>query len=224
MTWPYVGYLWCWWEITKPWLEGEMSISWTWLALLVSYREVKISYQGRTRRKWKCCVFFSPPRVTQHDQSSSTTDVYSETFLCLLSRLSFSRSNAVHNVLPKSSYPAVACQLSIFDCEISRHVSVLYSHIIFIFEEGRTPVFLSCIISNTVISFKSDQSVLVVTTLAGLINISSKFTVLFQSYHEFANYLCREVFTDMSVLPLVFPSNISCFSSGSYKVRKKQNT
>ena len=41
---------------------------------------------------------------------------------------------------------------------------------------------------------------------------------LFQSYHEFANYLCREVFTDMSVLPLVFPSNISCFSSGSYKV------
>ena len=42
--------------------------------------------------------------------------------------------------------------------------------------------------------------------------------LLFQSYHEFANYLCREVFTDMSVLPLVFPSNISCFSRGSYKV------
>merc|ERR1719192_2416761 len=37
------------------------------------------------------------------------------------------------------------------------------------------------------------------------------------SYNELANYLCREVFTDMSVLPLVFPSNISCFSRGSYK-------
>ena len=41
---------------------------------------------------------------------------------------------------------------------------------------------------------------------------------IFQSYNEFGSYLCREVFTDMSVLPLVFPSNISCFSSGSYKV------
>jgi len=37
------------------------------------------------------------------------------------------------------------------------------------------------------------------------------------SYNELANYLCRKVFTDMSVLPLVFPSNISCFSRGSYK-------
>jgi len=37
------------------------------------------------------------------------------------------------------------------------------------------------------------------------------------SYNQFANYLCKEVFTDMSVLPLVFPSNISCFSRGSYK-------
>jgi len=37
------------------------------------------------------------------------------------------------------------------------------------------------------------------------------------SYNEFGSYLCREVFTDMSVLPLVFPSNISCFSQGSYK-------
>ena len=41
---------------------------------------------------------------------------------------------------------------------------------------------------------------------------------IFQSYNEFGSYLCREVFTDMSVLPLVFPSNISCFSQGSYKV------
>ena len=29
----------------------------------------------------------------------------------------------------------------------------------------------------------------------------------------------QEVFTDMSVLPLVFPDNMSCFSRGSYKVR-----
>ena len=28
----------------------------------------------------------------------------------------------------------------------------------------------------------------------------------------------QEVFTDMSVLPLVFPDNMSCFSRGSYKV------
>jgi len=38
-----------------------------------------------------------------------------------------------------------------------------------------------------------------------------------KSYNEYASYLCQEVFTDMSVLPLVFPSNISCFSRGSYK-------
>ena len=50
-------------------------------------------------------------------------------------------------------------------------------------------------------------------------NISIK-DFLFQSYNEFASYLCREVFTDMSVLPLVFPSNISCFSRGSYKVMR----
>jgi hypothetical protein len=34
----------------------------------------------------------------------------------------------------------------------------------------------------------------------------------------YAEYLCQNVFSDMSVLPLVFPSNISCFSRGSYKV------
>jgi len=39
------------------------------------------------------------------------------------------------------------------------------------------------------------------------------------SYPSYASYLCQEVFTDMSVLPLVFPSNISCFSPshGSYQ-------
>jgi len=40
-----------------------------------------------------------------------------------------------------------------------------------------------------------------------------------------AAYLCQEVFTDMSVLPLVFPDNMSCFSRGSYKeelARKRQ--
>ena len=47
---------------------------------------------------------------------------------------------------------------------------------------------------------------------------------IFQSYNEFGSYLCREVFTDMSVLPLVFPSNISCFSQGSYKVGPVSST
>ena len=51
------------------------------------------------------------------------------------------------------------------------------------------------------------------------------------AYHHHHNYLYhvhhghhnhgddQEVFTDMSVLPLVFPDNMSCFSRGSYKVR-----
>lgn len=44
---------------------------------------------------------------------------------------------------------------------------------------------------------------------------------VFQSYHShLATYLCQEVFTDMSVLPLVFPDNMSCFSRGSYKVTR----
>merc|ERR1719361_1424783 len=44
---------------------------------------------------------------------------------------------------------------------------------------------------------------------------TSDSTESYQSH--LAAYLCQEVFTDMSVLPLVFPSNISCFSRGSYK-------
>jgi hypothetical protein len=32
----------------------------------------------------------------------------------------------------------------------------------------------------------------------------------------YASYLYQEVFTSMSDLPLVFPSNISCFSGGSF--------
>jgi len=38
-----------------------------------------------------------------------------------------------------------------------------------------------------------------------------------ESYNAYGSYLCQEVFTDMSVLPLVFPSSFSCFSLGSYK-------
>ena len=78
---------------------------------------------------------------------------------------------------------------------------------------------------NTLISFKQTGGDRLANQLQQILQLSRLFSeaatlfLLFQSYHEFANYLCREVFTDMSVLPLVFPSNISCFSRGSYKVR-----
>merc|ERR1719490_186958 len=52
---------------------------------------------------------------------------------------------------------------------------------------------------------------------------TSDSTESYQSH--LAAYLCQEVFTDMSVLPLVFPDNMSCFSRGSYKeelARKRQ--
>ncbi len=56
-----------------------------------------------------------------------------------------------------------------------------------------------------------------------LFDISSYRSFLLQGSSSrdiniYAEYLCQNVFSDMSVLPLVFPSNISCFSRGSYKV------
>ena len=49
---------------------------------------------------------------------------------------------------------------------------------------------------------------------------SHNHNYLYHVYHCHNNHGdVQEVFTDMSVLPLVFPDNMSCFSRGSYKVR-----
>ena len=195
--------------------------------ILVSFwRDMRVKTTRETGRKWECLGVLFSPRIAQPDQSSPTTDVYSQTFLCLLLVVKTSQCPSLfrHSEFLACSeserFPDYWPILKYLPCSESAYHLPGRSHAQCWFD-------LRCIIPVQIPWFhlSRQEGDRLANQLQQILQLSRLFSeaatlfLLFQSYHEFANYLCREVFTDMSVLPLVFPSNISCFSRGSYKVR-----